>query len=142
MGYTHYFPQSKSFTNSQWDKTQEGTKKIFDYCKNKGIVLKEESDVDDEPIVNDREIRFNGREDDGHETFLLKKDAKGFQFCKTARKPYDMAVGLVLLLAKANGKDVIEVQSDGLWDDDSEWVPIRSVYKEIFGRKPPTLNKD
>lgn len=37
----------------------------------------------------------------------------GFQFCKTARKPYDTAVTACLLLAKHHFGSAIEITSDG-----------------------------
>ena len=44
----------------------------------------------------------------------------GFEFCKTAYKPYDLIVTAVLSLAKYYFKDDIDIGSDGGnsdWDD-------------------------
>ena len=67
-------------------------------------------------------------------------DGKYFDFCKTAHKPYDLAVGLVLLLALHHAPEIMSVSSDGDWD--SEWVYIRENYRKLFDRDPPCLSKD
>lgn len=76
------------------------------------------------PIISNSEIRFNGDASKGedHETFVLEKNGSGFQFCKTARKPYDRYVKAVLLVAKAVAPAAVEISSDGdgeagCWDE-------------------------
>ena len=108
------------------------------------------------PQVDNDVIRFNGWKDDGHETFMLTKEKpeqagvlfeqlvqspswnpaakESFDFCKTARKPYDMAVMLVLLIAHDVAPKSIRISSDGDWD--SEWVPARDAYTKLFGKEP------
>ena len=66
------------------------------------------------------------------------KTKPSFAFCKTARKPYDLAVCLSLLRIKEIAPDAIELSSDGDWD--IEWVNSRLVYKELFGNEPPKIN--
>lgn len=62
-------------------------------------------------------------------------DAKeSFDFCKTARKPYDLAVCLVLLSMKRHAPRSVRLGSDGDWD--GEWTQARMVYKELFGVEP------
>jgi hypothetical protein len=52
----------------------------------------------------------------GHETFVLNR--KGCEeFCKTARKPYDLMVQAVLIIAKYYFQDNISIGSDGDMDD-------------------------
>ena len=62
--------------------------------------------------------------DCSHESFILEKhfkpeewqepeQGKYFNFCKTAYKPYDLAVNICLIIAKHHLKDQIEVSSDG-----------------------------
>lgn len=45
-------------------------------------------------------IKVNGPEDYGHESFLLLPNKKGFDFCKTAQKPYDLVVTTILIRAR------------------------------------------
>lgn len=79
--------------------------------------------------ITDEEIRFNGREegDRGHETFSLQRKADKrledyasrldrkyiFDFCKTARKPYDIVVCCLLVILKHRLGNMIEIGSDG-----------------------------
>lgn len=99
MGYTNYWHQHNDFTDEQWKSIKEEYDYIKEVC---GNIIK------DETITTD-EIVFNGKESLSHETFVLKKDAKpfnfkkdyegqdtSFYFCKTAMKPYDIAVWYML----------------------------------------------
>jgi len=130
MGYTHYFPQNKSFTDDQWANVQNGVRKILAYCEKQGIVLQYEYNVAKPPSVTDSLIRFNGVEDEGHETFLITKERNSdFLFCKTAYKPYDLAVCLTLLLIQEVAPGVLLVSSDG---DDEDWKPARETFKQLF----------
>ena len=91
MGYTNYWHQHNDFTDIEWKQIKEE----YEYIKevSEGIIVDETKKTD--------EIVFNGKHLD-HETFVLnkntntKKDYEGqdlsFNFCKTARKPYDLAV--------------------------------------------------
>ena len=79
--------------------------------------------------ITDEEIRFNGREegDRGHETFSLQRKSDKrledyasrlnrkyiFDFCKTARKPYDIVVCCLLVILKHRLGNMIEISSDG-----------------------------
>lgn len=59
------------------------------------------------------------------------REAKeSFDFCKTARKPYDLAVCLVLLSMKRHAPKSVSLSSDGDWD--AEWTEARGIYKELF----------
>jgi len=141
MGYTHYYYQKKSLTQKQWENVCIETFQILDYCKGKKIKLAFEYDNPAPPLVNNDQIRFNGVKDEGHETFIfLKKKpeekicsdkSRYFYFCKTARKPYDLAVCLVLLSLANHAPKSVELASDGDWDQ--EWAEARKVYKELFG---------
>jgi len=77
------------------------------------------------PTLKAREIVFNGVSPEDYETFLLEaragvymKTKKGFfGFCKTNRRPYDLAVQAALVLLKWHSEgiapDAVEVDSDG-----------------------------
>jgi hypothetical protein len=114
---------------------------ILDHCKSKKIKLAFECDIPQPPKVDNEMIRFNGVGNEGHETFIMFKKkpvekicsdkSRYFYFCKTARKPYDLAVCLVLLSLVQNAPKSVEISSDGDWN--VEWAEARKVYKELFG---------
>jgi hypothetical protein len=70
-------------------------------------------------------LNVNGKGDDGHETFAVREHFSqnlendgGFNFCKTARKPYDLVVIACLTILKHRLGECIEVSSDG---DAQDW---------------------
>jgi hypothetical protein len=100
-----------------------------------------------DPIINfETGINLNGER--SHETFLLKPEATGFAFCKTARKPYDKVVTAILLRASqlaGSGiciksvspygigddyeADSVNRSSDGLWE---EWEQGRDMVLKLW----------
>ena len=157
MGYSHYWNRSADFTTEQWEKISLETLDIIvRHCDKKKIVLAFEYDSPavpqpvlfggpsygpKPPEVSPDLIRFNGWKDEGHETFYLTREnfasqphnpnvTESFDFCKTARKPYDLAVCLVLLSMKRHAPESVIVSSDGDWDVD--WAEARKVYKKLF----------
>ena len=89
------------------------------------------------PILNENGVfAFNGNEDeDGdYESFYvsLNDDRYEFGFCKTARKPYDVAVCLALLcLANEFGED-FSYSSDGDIEEGEEgWGVAKRVFNQV-----------
>ena len=117
MGYTHYFEANRDFTEVEWNSLMAAAKSII--AETKVPLAWERDEPDQPPEVSDKRIRFNGVDDNGYETFLLTKDAHGFDFCKTARKPYDVVVTAVLSAANAIAPGALDIRSDG---DPSDWV--------------------
>ena len=77
----------------------------------------------------------------GHETFHLSRkyqksyyegndDTWQFSCCKTAYKPYDFAVMVVMLLYKSYFKADVKISSDGEWEQ--EWKPAREFIAQHF----------
>lgn len=147
MGYTHYFPQSRDFTSEEWRQIKDGIRKVVAYSVEQGVKLQYEYNDARKVSITDKLIRFNGPDELGHETFYVSKimthnswedkTQPAFQFCKTARKPYDLAVCLSLLRIKAVAPDAIRLSSDGDWD--AEWQASRTAYKELFEEEAPTF---
>mgnify|MGYP000085430256 CR=1 FL=1 len=147
MGYTHYWNQSRAFTDEEWTKVVD----IFETCLNaaqdKNIVITL-SDETKKPSAHEilqelRELRsgektriyFNGLEgsdDLAHETMVLTKDAGGFGFCKTAYKPYDVIVTAFLCAVESLVGCPINTSSDG---DAEDWQPGLQLAKFLFGPK-------
>ncbi len=114
MGYTNYWYQRRSFTDEEWSKVLDE----YDYIKDilGGSVIIDESDV--------KEIIFNGNPENGqdHETFILHKEAKtkpdyegqdvSFNFCKTAEKPYDIAVWHLLSFCHTHTNAIWRISRD------------------------------
>lgn len=134
IGYTHY----NRFTPTE--KTPEQFKIVLDECKkiieaHPGLAFgwdNEKGGFYGEPFLTPDEIELNGHEDDDlcNETFIFRPD-KGheFAFCKTARKPYDLVVCLILISLFKN-LDGFSFSSDG--DMTDEWQPIVDEYQRLF----------
>ena len=95
-------------------------------------------------------VVFNGYGyDNSHEAFYFPQKIElefykiseknhVFEFCKTARKPYDLAVMVCLLIAKWHLKSKFSVYSDG---GTEEWEPGFKTYKNIFGAERSSMLK-
>ena len=120
MGYTHYWYKIPNIPQAKFTALIEDFKTISPHF---------EDLLDCNPIRKD-ELFFNGIGEDGHETFVFEKDvdmngrfiqyeddetkSRIFNFCKTAQKPYDIAVCCALIIAKKHLGDGIKVSSDGM----------------------------
>lgn len=124
MGYTHYWTQPKDYTVKDWRQIGEDIGAILkDVQHVQGIPLAFEDDQPGtQPLIDTETIRFNGLGEDGHETFYLNRvrgdleaweTVKGRDFCKTARKPYDLAVVACLAYLASLEKKPWLVSSDG-----------------------------
>jgi len=120
MGYTHYWRISEH-AKALSDKCLEDVKRVIEKYKD---IIQYEDDDKRKPIVTNTLIRFNGIGKDGHETFVFETPAKEneyskfkngflFNFCKTARKPYDIVVCKLLLILKAELQSNMKLYSDG-----------------------------
>ena len=78
-----------------------------------------ENDDPRPPIVTETEVRFNGVEEEGHETFYFAPGQERFGFCKTALKPYDAIVMRVLLIL-AYYRPGLKLSSDGAFDEERQ----------------------
>jgi hypothetical protein len=136
MGYTVYFSQKRHFTTSEWGLIREAAINMFNRLKQ----VKGGSGTG-RPIIDNTDIIFNGDDAKGeaHETFQLMKAGDGFQFCKTACKPYDRYVKAMLVVANYYAPGALEVSCDGdgeegCWD---EGVRIATIYaKGVPDRLP------
>jgi len=122
MGYTHYFSLNKAASQTQKNKIHNFTKKVLTYFRE---LVQYETDNYELPTNKDGVIRFNGVESLGHETFYLDLNETGFNFCKTARKPYDLPTCIVLIICKQILGNKLELSSDGYfnedWNEAIEW---------------------
>jgi hypothetical protein len=147
LGFTHYLEnQPKEHEQNRWNMFVEAVKHVASelpettdtaggYHKDNPLVLGDWEGEGGEPIFNENGIRFNGVGDLSHESFTLRRipmpDIRKFDFCKTARKPYDLMVCSTLLLYWHFFKEEgVKISSDG---DHSDWEPAIDLVKEVTG---------
>jgi len=127
IGYTHYFHQQRDVTLREWtDIINDFTKLLED---NYLPAIQYESDDSSPPQIDYHLVRFNGVGDDGHETMILDPYNTDFEFCKTARKPYDLAVCALLLLAHHHAPGAWKIRSDG---GPAEWARALQLAQHII----------
>lgn len=138
MGYTHYW-NKKEVDENEYTAAIKDIAKIVNSKKN--ILADGTGDKGTKPTTTG-EISFNGIDDKSYETFFLPKTAaemKSFDFCKTARKPYDIVVTACLCrLGEVKG---ISVSSDG---NASDWTAGVELASKVLGRKVsiPALDEE
>ena len=103
MGYTNYWQPKKLDLQDIPAQFWVDAHDILNNIISRGIVLanaygEEKASASEIINKNDKTIAFNGLGKDSHETFCLSFDGD-WNFCKTARKPYDIAVKAMLMLA-------------------------------------------
>jgi hypothetical protein len=147
LGYTSYINnQPIAHDENKWDMFVEAVKHVASelpqttdtaggYHKDDPLVLGAWEGEGGEPVFNENEIFFNGVGDLSHESFFIGRfpdpDRREFDFCKTARKPYDLMVCATLSLYWHFFKDDgVKVSSDG---DTSDWEPARELVKKVTG---------
>lgn len=113
MGYTHYWEGSINSSDNNWEE----------FLKESDLILSTVSKRIKIDYSIDNAISLNGIGADAHEDFYFSKSDSGFNFCKTARKPYDLAVVSILLLAASYFKGV-EFSSDGNINDHQEGIKL------------------
>jgi hypothetical protein len=105
MGYTHYWTQRRNFSKAEWEVVLEDIGAILTYAQHDGgIPLADcQGDHGTSPEITSEKIWFNGLGEDSHEAMCINRtrvrveewqrpEQLGWDFCKTARKPYDPVV--------------------------------------------------
>jgi hypothetical protein len=132
MGYTHYWNFIEEPSKEKFVEFVEGVKQIVATAQEAGI------DITDEEYGDDK-IVFNGVGADAHETFFVSADGVDFNFCKTAQKPYDIAVTASLIHAKKVFGDNIKISSDGDWSD---WEGGQLLYESVYDIQPESFLRE
>lgn len=116
MGYTRYWNRTEKKITS---KFVIAVAQVIADCDEKGILIRN-GYGEGNPVVTMNEIWINGNRETNldHETLRFDNNSNnvGFNFCKTARKPYDYAVREILKIAEEMGM-VTNVSSDGENDE-------------------------
>lgn len=157
MGYTHYWKQERPFTDEEWGRMIEHVKAVYKNLPKHSVssrapypevpLIIRGSDGTGEPDFGYGVITFNGdaetvgdygytpftgTEDMSHDTFFLESDVvTDFEFCKTARKPYDLFVQAVLILA-SHHNDGFTFKSDGFIDEWDAAVKLVNDTVDLF----------
>jgi hypothetical protein len=151
MGFTHYWRRKKIIEFKKMERIVSDFKmayrEIRSHCDLAGVggVGK--------PMIDEISIAFNGRRrcdhskksscrgDCSHDCVIFSRIAKRvlwhdpnkkeyFDFCKTNRKPYDLAVKLLLIITKHYLKSAVTISSNGA---DIEWLKAKELCQQIFG---------
>lgn len=126
MGYTRYWERTEKKIDEDFVKY---VNEVIEECNKKGIIIRGD-DGSGNPVVRLDVIAINGNAetDLDHETLYFDNKETGFNFCKTARKPYDYAVRKILRYAQEVGliKDL---------SDDGENEEIISDFEYLNRRK-------
>ena len=148
MGYTHYWnfkqnPKNIKDGSKKFAKAVELLKKCLtkvpteleleDYDCKVPFVLKG-GVGEGEPIFTDEVVCFNGDAslNFNHDTCYLGLDNDDYEFdyCKTAHKPYDVAVCLTLLCFKKTFGEDFSYSSDGNSEDEG-WKMAHNIFDNI-----------
>ena len=138
-GYTHHFRWLQTPDEASLSRCIDEMRRIVDARRS----LLAGPEADGEPVVTAQSIVFNGVGDNGHEPFVFPGDTEstprdpkipaGFNFCKTAAKPYDEVVTACLLVARDHfPSSVLAIDSDGSWRDD--WRDGANLYSSVLRR--------
>lgn len=153
MGYTHYWTFDPHKVKSTEDLRKRFKRASMQIKKFANWVNENKSEVykicgglgKGKPIFNETEIWFNGdiSQQLDHETFNMHWSRPtlhgGFtDFCKTARKPYDLVVCFALLTFAEIFPDAFEYSSDGDMEDE-EWQRAVEFYETFTGNEAKIL---
>ena len=138
MGYTHYWYQAQMLDKETFFKAAYDCRTV---CGTLRIPLAD-ADGMGYPNFDAEYIALNGREPDVYEAFYIDRvfslnagdtpDELGryFDFCKTERRPYDLAVQCCLIVLKHYFGDQFKVTSDGTAED---WAQARERCQVALG---------
>jgi hypothetical protein len=129
MGYTHYWKFNEKPSQEKFSELVEGVKQIVATAEEAGIAIGEQ-------VYESGYFSFNGVDGGAHETFSIDIQTQEEDFCKTAEKPYDMAVTASLILAKKIFGEDIVIRSDGNWSD---WESGQLLYESVYNIQPESV---
>lgn len=148
VGYKHCYKQVKSASERQWRKITTDVLTLLDnlpinsesagahYAEYALIVTDGTGRPGTLPVVSDTEIVLNGisgKVDLSHETLFVTKTKNRISdadYCRTARKPYDLVVCGVLIVLQKHASGVWRISTDGTLED---WDPAREWVERVLG---------
>lgn len=137
MGYTHYWefkdniaPKNFKDGENKFARAAELIRKAYNKVTEMGIEIADGMG-EGEPTISDREVYFNGKGDESCETFGIQANDGKWNFCKTARRPYDLLVCVSLLAFKEAFGDDFSYKSDGITKEAYENRENNKYWKQI-----------
>jgi hypothetical protein len=136
MGYTHYWKINEVRGNAVENETnylkalKDCQRIVKAYYKDNGGLSGYSAHT---KLGQYGGLNVNGKGEDAHEDFIMREhfnENDGFNFCKTARKPYDLVVVACLAVLKHRLKDSFKVSSDG---DAKNWREGVEYARKITG---------
>lgn len=91
------------------------------------MAVQYEYDDNQQPQVTNKTIRFNGRGNESHETFIIQPSKK-FYFCKTNHKPYDIIIKAILILLEQYGYAKVRWDGD---EQDESYIQGKTIVEYI-----------
>lgn len=138
MGYTHYWefkghiaPKDLEDGENKFARAAELIRKAYNKVTEMGIEIADGMGEGGEPIISNSEVWFNGRGDESRETFAIRADDGEWNFCKTARRPYDLLVCVSLLAFKEVFGEDFSYKSDGITKEAYENRESNEDWKKI-----------
>jgi hypothetical protein len=120
MGFTRY-----------WEFEKLDSEKFKDFSSICQALIDNMNISLEDVTVNETQVRFNGVDEDGHETFNFSLNKPTFNFCKTNTKPYDEVVCGCLYVAKLIFGDSIRVNQDCEPEEDEPYIKkVISILRE------------
>lgn len=120
MGFTRY-----------WEFEKLDSEKFKDFSSICQTLIDNMNISLEDVVVNETQVRFNGVDEDGHETFNFSLNKPTFNFCKTQLKLYDEVVCGCLYVAKLIFGDSIRVNQDCDPSHDEHIVKrVKSILRE------------
>lgn len=134
MGYTHYFTKTAADRDDslRFEMFARGARTIIEYATTYDNIQIADAMGGDlgKWEISDEVVAFNGYGADSHESFHWDAKGSGFNFCKTAYKPYDAVVTACLIHLKDVYGDLVDIGSDGSWAD---WQDGARLYRNATG---------
>jgi hypothetical protein len=147
MGYTHYFTiknelKSNKSIDALYEKAcMQISLMCREFSKKHGGISGFSAHVVPGKYKG---VNFNGSKDNGHEPFVLRESLQLNErgnFCKTARKPYDLLVTAALCILYYHlGPTVVDVASDGDYPDWAAGCELASRY-QVDVQVPPRVKR-
>lgn len=133
MGYSHYWSRPLNLNKETFKLFVQDCNKIFAHCQNNlNIKLADAmGDEGTEPEACEEGVFFNGSGDGSYEGVCIEQEQTeaAFDFCKTALRPYDVAVTAVLIALKHHFPEC-KITSDG---DNNDWDEGRRLCNDLLG---------
>ncbi len=134
-GYTHYWTWKEAPTAAQLSAASADLERLLAAHPELVAVqptARPDGGAGDGGTLPSVWVAFNGVGPAAHEDFVFPGN-HGFNFCKTAQKPYDAVVTAALLVARDHfGPEVLAIESDGSFS--AEWQPGAALYTAVFSR--------